>query len=110
MTPASVRAFARPLALSGLLVLAGCQKTELRPITPIPLRDPVEIESYGEKMVLHHPYLEDGDLVGWRRQGRSDSTLVRVPYEQEIVRLDGKRSFFAGAGGFLFVLTLLLLL
>jgi hypothetical protein len=110
MTSASVRAGVRLAALSGLLVLAGCQKTELRPIAPIPLRNPVEIESYGEKMVLHHPYLEGADLVGWRRNSRSDSTLVRVPYEQEIVRLDGKRSFFAGAGGFLVVLTLLLLL
>lgn len=103
---ASVRALLRLFAVVGLLALAACQTTMMVPITPIPLRDPVEVEIDGEPVVLHHPYLEEGDLVGWQRRTRSDSTLVRVPYEQEVVVVNRNRTLVAGIGGFFLALLL----
>ena len=96
MTLLSARSLLRGLPLGLLLVLAGCVRTETLPIAPIPLSDPVRIEVDGEPMVLHHPYLDEGELVGWERHSRSDSTLVRVPYEQEYTRLDETRSLLLG--------------
>ena len=96
----------RVLAVCALLALAGCRAAQIRPVAPIPLSDPVRIEIGGEQVALHHPYLDEGDLVGWQRHSRSDSSLVRVPYEQEFIVLDRNRTLFAAVGVFVFVLAL----
>lgn len=100
------RLASRLLVVSGLLLLAGCTSTRVLPVAPIPLADPVRVEIDGESVALHHAYLEEGELVGWQRQSRSDSTLVRIPYEQEVTSLDPRRSFLAGFGAVLAVILL----
>ena len=106
MNPVPLRML-RPLPLLlGLLLLSGCKTTQVLPIAPIPLSDPVEIEIDGERVQLHHPYLDEGDLVGWQRHSRSDSTLVRVPYEQEFIGLDTTGSLLLGIGGLIVALIL----
>lgn len=96
-----VRLGSNLLVAAGLLLLGGCATTRVIPAAPIPLSDPVEVEIDGERVTLHHPYLDEGELVGWQRQSRSDSTLVRIPYEQEVTTLDRRRSFFIGFGALL---------
>lgn len=100
------RLTARLLIVGGLLFLAGCTTTRVLPVAPIPLADPVEVEIDGETVELHHPYLDEGELVGWQRRTRSDSTLVRIPYEQEMTFLDSRRTFLAGFGGMLALILL----
>jgi hypothetical protein len=101
-----ILAVPRLLAVCAVLALVGCKTTEVRPIAPIPLSDPVMIQVDGERVALHHPYLDEGELVGWERRTRSDSSLVRVPYEQEFIVLDENRTLFAAVGGLVIALAL----
>lgn len=104
MTFDSVFVVPRLLTVCALLSLAGCKATQVRPVAPIPLSDPVTIEVDGERMELHHPYLDEGELVGWQRRTRSDSSLVRVAYEQEYIVLDRSKTLFATVGGLVLAL------
>ncbi|MEJ2539490.1 MAG: hypothetical protein P8188_05900 [Gemmatimonadota bacterium] len=99
MTAASPLLPIRLLLTCGLLLLSACTTTRTLPVAPIPLSDPVEFEMDGRTVVLHHPRLEEGELVGWERASRSDSTLVRVPYEQDYVMIDQRTSLIVGLGG-----------
>jgi len=97
------------LVVGALFFLTGCTTVRTLPVAPIPLSDPVQVEIEGERVELHHPYLDEGELVGWQRQSRSDSTLVRIPYEQEVVSLDRRRSLIVGLGAVLAAVLLVVL-
>jgi hypothetical protein len=100
----------RLVLLSGLSFLAACTATRTIPIAPVPLPDPLRVEIEEETVELHHPRLEEGEVVGWQRHSRTDSTLVRVPYEREVVELDQRRSLIVGFGALAAVIALLALL